>query len=279
MAGRYRRRCAAAADLPARPRQLPGAAPCVTLAKVVPRTMGLCCTQVEEPYMGQLRFYAPQLEQMLPHAVDLAYVAGLEAVPWRSCNTYRDQLLCLDRSISESGNLYFPWLVPDIGWRMLSTCTLMERDEPYCLTTELARGTVHRARSLVAQLQTLELDVPAEPAQLLDEAVQELFSSTIAAAQDRAGAEQPARARSPSRRAPSICSCPTIAALRSTSRRRKPRRCPRFWSERWTPRPCQKVRARSGCLPTHFTPPACRFAGATASSAPSRSSRTRCSAS
>ncbi len=93
--------------------------------------------------MGQLRFHAPSPEKLLPHAAELAYLAGLEAIPWRSHNQLADGILTLERSISESGNLYIPWNIPRIGQRVLSTCTLMERERPYTLVTELARGTLH----------------------------------------------------------------------------------------------------------------------------------------
>ncbi len=103
--------------------------------------------------MGQLRFYAPTSEKLLPHAVALAYVAGLEAIPWYSHNSLADGVLTIDRVMAESGNLYIPWYIPGIGERVLSTCTLMERDAPYCLVTELARGTLHRVRSRVAEME------------------------------------------------------------------------------------------------------------------------------
>ena len=94
--------------------------------------------------MGQMRFYAPTPKKLLPHAVELAYVAGLEAIPWYSRNSLADDVLTIDRVVSESGNLYIPWSIPGIGDRVLSTCTLMERDAPYCLATELAHCDIKR---------------------------------------------------------------------------------------------------------------------------------------
>ena len=88
--------------------QLNGSPHCVTLAKVSsflergfaaaedcllshpaarPSERGRCSgPQFEESFMGQMRFYAPMPDKLLPHAVDLAYVAGLEAIPWYSRN-------------------------------------------------------------------------------------------------------------------------------------------------------------------------------------------------
>ncbi len=131
--------------------------------------------------MGQMRFHAPTPEKLLSHAVELAYLAGLEAVPWRSCNRFSDHLLTLDRSISESGNLYIPWNIPGIGQRVLSTCTLMEREQPYDLGTEIARGTLHRARALVADMQTQGLTIPEEIRTQLRAALSALLRATTSA--------------------------------------------------------------------------------------------------
>ena len=89
-------------------------------------------------------------------------MAGIEAIPWRSCNRWTDGVLSIERAISESGNLYIPWDVPGHGHRVLATCTLMERDQPYCLATELARGTLHRARTLVGDLEAEGVRIPGE---------------------------------------------------------------------------------------------------------------------
>ena len=104
--------------------------------------------------MGQMRFHAPPPEQLLPHAVEQAYLAGVEGIPWHCCNTWSNGILSLHRAVSESGTLSIPWDVPGHGPRVLSTCTLMERDRPYGLVIELARGTLHRARSLVAERES-----------------------------------------------------------------------------------------------------------------------------
>ena len=71
--------------------------------------------------MGQMRFYAPAPETLLPHAVAQAYLAGIESIPWRSRNRWTDGVLCIERdeSISESGTLHIPWDVPGLGQRVL----------------------------------------------------------------------------------------------------------------------------------------------------------------
>lgn len=128
--------------------------------------------------MGQMRFYTPAPETLLPHAVELAYVAGLEAIPWRSCNSMSNNILTVERAVSESGNLYVPWNVPEVGERVLTTCTLMERDEPYRLTCELARGTLHRARRLAAEMESGGVPIPPPVEDVLRDALAAFFSAT-----------------------------------------------------------------------------------------------------
>ncbi|MBM4094184.1 MAG: hypothetical protein FJ276_32975 [Planctomycetes bacterium] len=131
--------------------------------------------------MGQMRFFAPSPDELLPHAVELAYLAGVEGVPWRSRNQWCDGVLQISRSVSESGNLFVPWNVPGHGHRVLSTGTLMERSEPYCLVTELARGTLSRARCLATELDANNLAVPDDARSLLQSALAALIRATTAA--------------------------------------------------------------------------------------------------
>ena len=136
--------------------------------------------------MGQMRFHAPPPEQLLPHAVEQAYLAGIEGIPWHCCGTWSNGILSLHRAVSESGNLSIAWDVPGHGPRVLSTCTLMERDEPYGLITELARGTLHRARSLVAEREAAGIPVADDVAARLQAASAALIRSITAASDDEA---------------------------------------------------------------------------------------------
>ena len=47
----------------------------------------------------------------------------------------------------------------------------MERAEPYRLATELARGTLHRARTLVAELESEQVAIPARVREQIQQAV------------------------------------------------------------------------------------------------------------
>src|SRR6185436_1729714 len=88
--------------------------------------------------MGQMRFLAPRCEQVPEGAVDRAYLAGMEGIPWRSRNSWTTNDTAMgaaefvvQRDVNDSGNLYLPWCVNGHGELVLSTASLMERAKPY----------------------------------------------------------------------------------------------------------------------------------------------------
>jgi len=98
--------------------------------------------------MGLMRFLTPQRGRVSEEAVQHAYVAGLDCVPTPCHKSWeKNGLLRLERQINDSGNLHIPWQVDGHGELLLSTASLMERERPYHLPVELARGTVNRLRS------------------------------------------------------------------------------------------------------------------------------------
>jgi len=108
-----------------------------------------------------MRFITPQPERLPAKAVERAYLAGMEGVPWLSRNSVSSGVLCFDRDTSDSGNLYIPWLVEGEGELMLSTASLMERAAPYHLPVELARGCLNRLRNQMAAWRTAGLHLSA----------------------------------------------------------------------------------------------------------------------
>jgi hypothetical protein len=107
--------------------------------------------------MGRIRFHAPGSSEWLTEAAPRGYMAGLEGLPWITRCTPQGDYLLVDRDVSESGNLFLPWPVAQHGELVLSTSTMMERDEPYHLPLELARGTIHRLKSQMANWQLVGL--------------------------------------------------------------------------------------------------------------------------
>ncbi len=97
--------------------------------------------------MGQMQFLAPNRERVPSRALESAYIAGQEGIPWQSRTFWRDDCLVVEREIGDSGNFHLAWATSNHGEMVLSTASLAERDEPYLLPVELARGTLNRLRN------------------------------------------------------------------------------------------------------------------------------------
>ncbi|MGE0756825.1 MAG: endo-1,4-beta-xylanase [Pirellulaceae bacterium] len=150
--------------------------------------------------MGQMRFVAARQEAIPPDAVERAYLAGMEGIPWRSRNWWTDVdeesgpgEFILQRDASDSGNLYIPWCVEGFHELVLSTGSLMERDRPYRLPLELARGTVNRIRNQVAEWQCMGLQLSAELSaelQLLADTFAEAATAPLGSDAEHEGSEK-----------------------------------------------------------------------------------------
>ena len=99
-----------------------------------------------------------------------------------------DQVI-LGSNVDESGYVTAPWQVGESGLLMVSTATLMERQAPYRLLIELARGKVNQVRNQTAEWQFGGLDVivctaaiypvPADDAELSDVQWAKTFSVNV----------------------------------------------------------------------------------------------------
>jgi hypothetical protein len=111
--------------------------------------------------MGFLRLVTPPLARLADGAIDRTYVAGLDSLPTFCRKTWEgDCLLRLERELDESGKVYIPWPVDGHGELLLCTATLMERERPYDLVVELARGTINRLRSKAESWKYAGLQLP-----------------------------------------------------------------------------------------------------------------------
>ena len=111
--------------------------------------------------MGVIRFVAPGQEEALRRVASRSYLVSIEGLPWETRSVFRDGQLRLDRETQESGALCVPWSVNGGAELLLQTSTLIERDRPYLLQLELARGTLNRYRNQIAVWQML--GVPPNP--------------------------------------------------------------------------------------------------------------------
>ena len=136
-----------------------------------------------------LRFDIPSRERVSHDAEQRAYVTNHESVPWICRNQWSDGLFVVERQVTESGYLHFPWLTSSKGTLMLSTGTLVERADPYLLSLELARGTVHRVRQQLFTWQEHGLRDAAAASAALREAVN-LFARAAACQNSRGEAHE-----------------------------------------------------------------------------------------
>ncbi|TWU24712.1 endo-1,4-beta-xylanase [Bythopirellula polymerisocia] len=111
--------------------------------------------------MGQLRFRLQDPSRIPEGGLERIYVAGAEEIPWATRTHWEGNELVVDRSNSESGCLFVPWLLDGQGRCFLATATLMERTLPYQLEVELARGLIQRIRNRLFIWQWLGMEVPA----------------------------------------------------------------------------------------------------------------------
>lgn len=140
--------------------------------------------------MGQIRFLIPRLEELPSQAVEQAYLAGMDGAPWECTCTLTGKVLTLERSFArESGNFFCCWPVKNHGEPMLSTGCLMEREQPYNLPVELARGTLHRLRNQAAAWESGGMTLPDSYANTVTLAGAALGKAAISQAEPLVAAE------------------------------------------------------------------------------------------
>jgi hypothetical protein len=139
--------------------------------------------------MGQMRFVAPQRERVLQDALERAYLAGMEGIPSQSRNYWQDDVLVIERPITESASLTMLWPVDGYGEVALSTASLIERPRPYLLPLELARGTLNRLRNRAAEWQSAGYEMPKMFAERLKKAMRHFIESATSQQHPDAAAE------------------------------------------------------------------------------------------
>ncbi|MGL4512826.1 MAG: endo-1,4-beta-xylanase [Lacipirellulaceae bacterium] len=112
--------------------------------------------------MGLLRFVAHRLALVDDERLARAYVAGADEAPYFTRVLRSGDTIVAERSDTTSGAFTIPWPVPDQGDWLLATSTLMERERPYLLEVELARGQVFRLRDQLAAWENLGLVTPGD---------------------------------------------------------------------------------------------------------------------
>jgi hypothetical protein len=140
--------------------------------------------------MGVMKFLVPRREHVAPDAAARAYFAGIDEIPWQSRVTWNDHGLLVERAEFDSGNFFIPYTLPRHGELMLSTASLMERDEPYHLQVELARGTLNRLRNHLAAWESMGMPAPPGISATLTAAREHLSWATTRKGEPEAAAER-----------------------------------------------------------------------------------------
>src|SRR5271169_6110458 len=98
--------------------------------------------------MGVMKFQLPSNES-LGQAPEYrkAYITGLDRTPGRLAVELRNGLMTCVRDTPESGRLFVPWPIEGHGTPIVGTATLAERNLPYVLAVELARGKLNDIRN------------------------------------------------------------------------------------------------------------------------------------
>jgi hypothetical protein len=121
---------------------------------------------------GLMRMLVPPSSRIPAQAAERVYMASLDQIPWPCRVRQANGELLIERSVMDSGKLYIPWQSDGYGEVTLCTGTLMERDRPYHLPVELARGKLNLVRHQIAEWLSIGLAVPPQVEQALHAALQ-----------------------------------------------------------------------------------------------------------
>lgn len=131
--------------------------------------------------MGVMRFliHPPQMADDCPD-VFRAYISGIDGRVHPTRVEIDGPIMACRRPVSESGKLHVPWPVEGLGRPVLCTASLPEREAPYHLPVELARGKISQVRDQVSAWELQGMRIPREFTPLHREA-QSLFARAAAA--------------------------------------------------------------------------------------------------
>ncbi len=144
--------------------------------------------------MGQLRFQLPPGMALDSEALARVYMIGLDTVPWMGRVETTDDGFDLQRAHDDSGCVQIPWKVEGFGEPLLSTANLMERERPYLLPVEIARGTLNRLRNQQAAWQGAGLVSSEKVEQFIHEATAAFAKASTTQTDPTVAAEHSQRA-------------------------------------------------------------------------------------
>lgn len=113
--------------------------------------------------MGVMHFqvHPPDLLKERPE-VERAYISGADGRVFPTRVEVAGNIVSLRRPHSESGRVNIAWPVPGFGRPVVTTSSLPERDEPYLLPLELARGKLSQVRDQAGAWEIAGMHIPDE---------------------------------------------------------------------------------------------------------------------
>ncbi|HVT27763.1 MAG TPA: hypothetical protein VHE81_07080, partial [Lacipirellulaceae bacterium] len=108
-----------------------------------------------------MRLTVHDRERIPPAGLEQVHMCGPDDVPWFGRAYFSGDQLIIERNETDSGRVFVPWRIGESGSLLINTSTLMERDRPYILEVELARGMLNNLRNQIAQWEMMGLMVPA----------------------------------------------------------------------------------------------------------------------
>jgi hypothetical protein len=112
--------------------------------------------------MGLMRLIVHDRDRIPPGGLEHVHICGQDDLPWFGRAYFSGNQLVIERNSDDSGRVYVPWQIGNAPPVLINTSTLMERDRPYVLEVELARGMTNNLRNQIAQWEMLGLTVPDE---------------------------------------------------------------------------------------------------------------------
>lgn len=113
--------------------------------------------------MGVMRFivHPPECSVQWPES-NRAYITGFDGRVFPTHTEINGNIFSCRRSFSDSGKVSVPWPVDGVGRLVLTTTSLKEREEPYILPLELARGKIAQVRDQLSAWEMARMTIPAE---------------------------------------------------------------------------------------------------------------------
>lgn len=113
--------------------------------------------------MGLIRFAVHPAARLSDWPeVHRGYLSGADGRIFPTRMEVEGHVIAARRSSSESSKLHIAWPVAGFGRPLLRTASLTEREQPYLLQVELARGELVTLRNQVANWELAGMQLPAE---------------------------------------------------------------------------------------------------------------------